>query len=205
MTVSTVPLRSKNLPAEERHERLNRVNISVVEYGDEMTSQDLKSPEELDEFLADLSVEEKHPEGRLFIVQDLSTCMIEKLGAAFDIEPYFFRSHIGDYVWLNTRDPQAEIPDLEAFSASSNYFSVQYVQPRYFETQESLKKAKLEAESFNVLRRIDHDGRFKTWSDMSGSDVGLVRSKASLWVRPNLPNQKGWLGEESSHPAEGLS
>ena len=195
MTVSTVPLRSRNLPVEERHERLNRVNISVVEYGDEMTSQDLKSPEELDEFLADLSVEEEHPEGRIIVVQDLSTCMIEKLGAAFDIEPYFFRSHIGDYVWLNTRDPQAEIPDLAAFSDSSSYFSIQYVQPRYFESQESLKKAKLETESFNVLRRIDHDGRFKTWSDMPGSDVGLVRSKVSLWVRPNRLEQKGWLGE----------
>lgn len=195
MTVSTVPLRSKNLPAEERQERLNRVNISVVEYGEEVKSQDLKSPEELDEFLSDMSVEEEEPEGRLIIVQDLSTCMIEKLGAAFDIEPYFFRSHIGDYVWLNTRDPQAEIPDLEAFSNSSNYFSVQYVQPRYFETQESLKKAKAETESFNVLRRVDHDGRFKTWSDMPGSDVGLVRSKASLWVRSNRGWQNGWLGE----------
>lgn len=195
MTVGTVPLRSKNLTAEDRDERLNRVNISVVEYGDEMSSKDLKSPEELDDFLAGLRVEEEHPTGRLLVVQDLSTCMIEKLGAAFDVEPWFFRSHIGDYVWLNTRDPQAEIPDLEAFSISSNHFSVQYVQPRYFETQESLKKAKAQTEYFNVLRRIDHDGRFKPWSDMPGSDVGLVRSKASLWVRPDRPDQKGWLGE----------
>ena len=127
MTVGTVPLRSKNLTAEDRRERLNRVNISVVEYGDEMSSKDLKSSEELDDFLADLRVEGKHPEGRLLVVQDLSTCMIEKLGAVFDVEPWFFRSRIGDYVWLNTRDPQAEILDLEAFSISSNHFSVQYV------------------------------------------------------------------------------
>lgn len=195
MTASTVPLRCKNLTAEERHERLNRVNISVVEYREKMKSQDLKSSEELDDFLEGLRGEEEYPQGRLLVVQDLSTLMIEKLGATFDIEPGFFRSHIGDYVWLNTRDPQAEIPDLEAFSTSSNYFSIQYVQPRYFETQESLKKAKAEAESFNVLRRIDHDGRFKPWSDMPGSDVGLVRSKASLWVRPNRPDQKGWFGK----------
>lgn len=195
MTVGTVPLRCKNLTAEERDERLNRVNISIVEYGDEMSSNELKSPDELDEFLADVSVEEKRPQGRLLIVQDLSTCMIEKLGAAFDVEPWFFRAHIGDYVWLNTRDPQAEIPSLEAFSTSSNAFSIQYVQPRYFETKESLKKAKVQTDSFNVLRRIDHDGRFKPWSDIAGSDVGLVRSKASLWVRPNRPEQEGWLGE----------
>jgi hypothetical protein len=200
MTVSTVPLRCKNLTVEERHERLNRVNISVVEYGTEMRAQDLKSPDELDEFLEELRVEKEHPDGRLLVVQDLSTCMIEKLGATFDIEPGFFRSQIGDYVWLNTRDPQAEIPNLEAFSSSSNYFSIQYVQPRYFETQESLKNAKAQAESFNVLRRIDHDGRFKAWSDMSGSDVGLVRSKASLWVRPNRSEQNGWLGKWNFKP-----
>ena len=98
MTVGTVPLRCKNLTTEEREERLNRVNISVIEYGNEMRSKDLKSPEQLHRFLDDLSVEEKHPEGRLLIVQDLSTCMIEKLGAAFDVEPWFFRAHIGDYV-----------------------------------------------------------------------------------------------------------
>lgn len=200
MTVSTVPLRCKNLTVEERHERLNRVNISVVEYGTEMRAQDLKSPDELDAFLEELRVEKEHPDGRLLVVQDLSTCMIEKLGATFDIEPGFFRSQIGDYVWLNTRDPQAEIPNLEAFSSSSNYFSIQYVQPRYFETQESLKNAKAQAESFNVLRRIDHDGRFKAWSDMSGSDVGLVRSKASLWVRPNRSEQNGWLGKWNFKP-----
>jgi hypothetical protein len=72
---------------------------------------------------------------------------------------------------------------------------VQYVQPRYFESQESLRKANLEAESFNVLRRIDCDGRFKPWSDRPGSDVGLVRSKASLWVSPKNLGQKGWLGK----------
>lgn len=136
------------------------------------------------------------PEGRLLVVQDLSTYMIEKLGSTFDIEPGFFRSHIGDYVWLNTRDPQAEIPDLEAFSIKSSYFSVQYVQPRYFENQGQLEQAKSQAESFNVLRRIDHDGRFKPWSDMPGSDIGLVRSKVSLWVRPNKSSNRGWLGEK---------
>ena len=71
------------------------------------------------------------------------------------------KCHTNLLTGLNTRDPQAEIPELEAFSVSSNAFSVQYVQPRYFESQESLKKAKAQTENFNVLRRIDHDGRFK--------------------------------------------
>jgi hypothetical protein len=194
MTVSTLPLKCRTLTPEDRYERLNRVNVSIVEYGDQMSSQVLRTPDELDAFLEGLHNDGEAQKHRLLVVQDLSTRMIENLGVAFDIEPGFFRSHIGDYVWLNTRDPQAEIPDLEALSISSNYFSAQYVSPRYFENKEQLIKAKAQAESFNVLRRIDHDGRFKTWSDMPGSDVGLVRSKVSLWVRPNKGSNQGWLG-----------
>jgi hypothetical protein len=49
---------------------------------------------------------------------------------------------------------------------------------------ERLNVAKAQAEFFNVLRRGDHDGRFKEWDDLyARSRVGLVRSKVSLWVR----------------------
>lgn len=157
MTVSTAPLRCRDLP--DRSQRLNRVNISVLEYGNEITSRFLDSPDKLDHFLKEVTTSTHAPDGRLLVVEDLSTCMIEKLGSAFDIEPGFFRSHIGDYVWLNTRDPQAEVPDLEAPSAKSPYFSVQYVQPRYFQTKASLDRAKAQTESWNILRRIDNDGR----------------------------------------------
>ncbi len=194
MTVSTIPLRSKDLLRGERQERLSHVDISVIEHGDELSSKHLKSREQLDDFLDGLKDEAESRKPRLMVVSDLSTVMIEKLGLAFDIEPGFFRSHIGDYVWLNTRDPQAEIPDLESFSQSSNYFSMQYVSPRYFENEEQLEKAKKQAEGFNVLRRVDHDGRFKSWSDKSGSDVGLVRCKMSLWVRPKREVEEAWLG-----------
>jgi hypothetical protein len=30
--------------------------------------------------------------------------------------------------------------------------------------------------------------------DMPGSDVGLVRSKVSLWIRPNKGEDQPWLG-----------
>lgn len=197
MTVSTVPLRSKTLirSAEHREERLNRVDISVVDYGEELATKDLKTPEQLDEFLESLTTEFELNKPRLLVVSDLSTLMIERLGSTFDIEPGFFRSHIGDYVWLNTRDPQAEIPSLEAFSRQSNHFSMQYVIPRYFENREQLEAAKAQAETFNVLRRIDHDGQFKSWSDKNGSDVGLVRCKVSLWVRPDRGLNQPWLGQ----------
>jgi len=71
MTVSTVPLRSRTLTPEQRRERLNRVNISVVEYGDDMCSKDLRTPDELDEFLTQLSQEGATQKSRLLVVQDL--------------------------------------------------------------------------------------------------------------------------------------
>ena len=73
MTVSTVPLRCRTLTPDDRHERLNRVSISVVEYGDEMSSKDLRTADELDEFLGNLSQEGAAQRHRLLVVQDLST------------------------------------------------------------------------------------------------------------------------------------
>lgn len=199
MTISTVPLKAKDLTLEMREERLNRVTISVIECGGELSTLDLSTPQELDTFLNSVTQPEKTKIPRLLVVQDLSALMIEKLGMAFDIEPGFFRSHIGQYVWLNTRDPQAEIPDLEAFSVNLNYFSIQYASPRYFENQSQLDKAKKQTESFNVSRSIDHDGAFRDWSDKKGSDVGLVRNKVSLWVRPKRDPAQAWLGEKMLH------
>lgn len=115
MTISTVPLRAKDLTPDMREERLNRVKISVIECGEELSTLELSTPRQLDTFLAAVAQPQEAKKPRLLVVQDLSTIMIERLGMAFDIEPGFFRSHIGQYVWLNTRDPQAEIPDLEAF------------------------------------------------------------------------------------------
>lgn len=37
----------------------------------------------------------------LFVVEDLSREVIEILGSHFDIDPFFFRAHIDDYVSYN--------------------------------------------------------------------------------------------------------
>jgi len=40
----------------------------------------------------------------LYVVEDLSSDVIEVLGSGLEIEPSFFRAHIVDYVWYNVRD-----------------------------------------------------------------------------------------------------
>lgn len=133
-----------------------------------------------------------HP--RLFVVEDLSREVIEAFGARFDVNPLFFRGHISDYMWYNTRDPWVELPDLDIASRKRSFMHVRYVHTRYFRDEGSLRRAKWEAGGFNVLRRVDKEGNWVPGLDMPNSDVGLVRSRTSLWIRPNKPGEKGVLG-----------
>ena len=132
---------------------------------------------------------------RLFVVEDLSRDVIEALGARFDVDPLFFRGHISDYMWHNTRDPWVELPDLDLVSRQRSYLHVRYVQTKYFRSEDSLKKAQWEAGGFNVLRRVDKDGNWVKDVDIPNSDVGLVRSRTSFWIRPNKSGENGVLGE----------
>lgn len=132
---------------------------------------------------------------RLFVIEDLSADVIEALGARFDVDPLFFRGHISDYMWHNTRDPWVELPDLDIMSRKRSYMHVRYVQTRYFRSEDSLRRARWEAGGFNVLRRVDKDGNWVPDVDIPNSDVGLVRSKTSIWIRPNKHGEDGILGE----------
>jgi hypothetical protein len=40
---------------------------------------------------------------------------------------------------------------------------------------------------------------------MLGSDVGLVRSKVSLWVRPNMDSDQGWFGKHRPQNTQDLT
>lgn len=120
---------------------------------------------------------------RLYVVEDLSRDVIELLGTKLDIDPLFFREHINDYTWYNTRDPWVELPDLDIVSRSRPYFRLTYMQPRYFKTQESYKEAIRQAGHFNVLRRLDVDLEHTSRFDKEEATVALVRSKVSLWIR----------------------
>lgn len=83
-------------------------------------------------------------------------------------------------------------------SEAAFLLNLRYVQPRFFENDHSVKAAKAELASFNVLRRIDLEGSAisgtENWWDGTGGVVGLIRHKASLWVRPDKGND-AWLGD----------
>ena len=188
----------------EVKERSSRTEVAVLDFGtipngpngEKVRRKDCKNSKELVEALS--LRQDKSPDvtARLYIVEDLSTDVIEALGAKFDIDPLFFRNQMGDYMWNNPRDQWVDLPSLDAVSRKRSFFSIRYFQPRYFRSELSYNQGITEMANFNVLRRMDNNRPWEGTAlyDTRGSDVGLVRSKMSLWVRKNETKEDMVLG-----------
>ena len=197
MKVTTAPPKQKFLNDQDRRERASRVKVSMLTFEPNAAvhRDDYVNFRELDVALNGNQVAHANVHARLFVVEDLSRDVIEAFGARFDIDPLFFRGHLSDYIWCNPRDPWVELPDLDMMSRKRSYLHVRYAQTRYFRSEDSLKMAQQEAGGFNVLRRVDRDGSWIPDVDIPKSDVGLIRSRTSLWIRPNKPGETGVLGK----------
>ncbi|KAL9044712.1 MAG: hypothetical protein Q9214_002168 [Letrouitia sp. 1 TL-2023] len=197
MEASTAPAKAKLLSVREKAERLNRVKASVLSFSDvqDVERKDSNSLEGLTYLLkhSDSNIKKN----RLIVLEDLSSGLIELLGSHFDVDPRFFRSHLEDHTWFNTKDPWVELPELDSTIKSRSYFTIRYVQARYFENDLYSQAAKRQAGSFNVLRRIDLEGSAESgtdkWWDGTGGSVGIIRHKVSLWVKPQRENDT-WTG-----------
>lgn len=200
METTCAPPKHKFLLDIHRAERAQRIHVSSPDFQsagnvirtDHRTVNELRSALQV-AYRRDR--DRSHP--ILFVVQDLSQDVIEVLGNELNIDPRFFRGHISDYYWYNIRDPWVELPDLEIFAQSSQYCSVRFFQPRYFLHDEAAR-AKDELGTFNVLRYVDIGDDRAPAIDELGSSVGLVRSKTSLWTRPDPNENHQVLGESSS-------
>ena len=185
MRVSTSPPQWRFLDAGEMRERASRVKITLLEFGSHLKIRhDITNIEDLAFHLSSDSYESEDAIARFFVVEDLSRDVIETLGSALDVDPMFFRGHISDYTWYNTRDPWTELPEMDLVSRFQSFFHVRYAQTRYFREPGSYARARLETGSFNVLRRINPDGNWIPGADIPGSDVGMVRCRMSFWVQP---------------------
>lgn len=194
MRVTTSPPKLKFLNTANRLERASRTKVSLLDFSNagNVDRIDIHNATDLREALDQPN--SKQLNARLIVVEDLSRDVIECLGSRFDVDPLFFRSHISDYTWHNTRDPWVELPDLDIVARKRSYFYVRYVQTRYFREDMDLTDARRQAGLFNVLRRVDRDGNWVPGADIRGSDVGLIRSKTSLWVKPRKDGENGVLG-----------
>jgi len=203
MEVSTTPARWKDFQSrkkeDERNTRATKTNVTRLDYLDSGKTEktDCKTLAALTEALRETTQAENHDKVqlRLFVVEDLSRDVIEILGARFDVEPAFFREHIVDYAWYNTRDPWVDPPNLDAAATRQRWFQLRFPRARYFKTTESFKNGRAEAESFNVLRRPDDDQNNKAWWDEDGAIVGITRTRASFWLRHGEGQEKEAVGK----------
>lgn len=183
-----------------RDRRAALTNVAVVDFSQAAgTAEVVNKIKDGDTLLEVLQTPQPLGVDRLYVVEDLSRDMIEYLGRELDIDPLFFREHINDYTWYNTRDPWVELPDLDIVARDRNFFRLSYVQPRYFTDIKSFRGAKEQAGRFNVLRRLDDDGNHKALFDSDRAVVALQRSKASFWLKPRDASDKGgFTGKHSS-------
>ncbi|RYP67925.1 hypothetical protein DL771_006958 [Monosporascus sp. 5C6A] len=125
---------------------------------------------------------EERPKLRLYVIEDLSRCVIEHFGSRFGVDPSFFQSHLVDYAWCNIRDYWRDPPSLYIASQHQSWFKLRFVIPRYFATPAAFDKGTKEAETFNVFRRPDDDQNRSRWD--KEAIVGITRTRASFWLRP---------------------
>jgi hypothetical protein len=127
---------------------------------------------------------------RLYVVEDLSRDVIELLGSHLDIDPCFFREHIVDYAWFNTRDRWLNPPMLDLISRRQDWFNLRYVSARYHNDDEDYQKARKEAEQWNVLRRPDDDLNNKAYWDALDAKVAIARQRLGFWSRRAEPGKE---------------
>ncbi|KAJ3563148.1 hypothetical protein NPX13_g8301 [Xylaria arbuscula] len=206
MEVGTDPLRWKNFHGDDKinaytypedhegrgkrqSERAQRTNVGQLEYLNDNTVKlvgQYTTPEQLTAALRDSDkrgkrgLRDRSQVGlRLFVVEDLSREVIERLGYHFDIDPDFFRSHIMDYAWFNIRDPFWDPPSLYMNTARRDWHQVRFCRARYFPSPATFSKGQDAVNQFNVGRKL-YDDENKAYWDTNLPDKGgtgwLVRA-----------------------------
>ncbi|KAF1945374.1 hypothetical protein EJ02DRAFT_53692 [Clathrospora elynae] len=197
--VGTTPLRWNELKQhpEELKQRADKTKITYIEYQPATAPKTtpINNPEALREILHALEDDRaKDPPLRLFLVEDLSRQVIELLGSRFDIDPLFFREQIDDYVWHNTRDPWAMPPSLMSNMKHRQWFRMRNVRLRYYRSEEAFQESRLEANSWNVLRRPDNDENRWRYQDRDGAVVSIIRTRTTVWIGKDKRCGNGTVG-----------
>lgn len=139
---------------------------------------------DLDDLTSLLSVTTKRQDdlcGRLLIVEDLSTDVVETLGSMLDIDPFFFASHIDTFQpdMATTRPSTAALPST---MRSQNFLNLHYHRVIKFE---NLEYKNVLLRDMNVPRKVKILPRTK------GCHFGLARhccstlkteGKDGLWL-----------------------
>ncbi|WZH44081.1 uncharacterized protein QYS62_005097 [Fusarium acuminatum] len=162
--------------------------------------------EELERSAKNIKIANQTDQFNLFVVEDLSRDVIEILGSVFGIDPRFFRAHITENVWNNVRDRWRDPSLLDVDAQRRDWFQMRFMRSRYFTNQKDLHDAEKETNKFNIMRRIITDNSDTFWdkdpklcqnwwpwgsaqreTTPVDAKVGLIRSRATFWLSPDLP------------------
>ncbi|KAH8600737.1 hypothetical protein B0O99DRAFT_287982 [Bisporella sp. PMI_857] len=196
MEVSTMPSKWKFLTSSQISDRAKRTRVAMLDLSPSSSTRlDIQNSEKLNQLISDPNFNHNPEHARIFILEDLSRDMVEVFGAAYDIDPLFFRGHLLDYLWYNIRDPWVDLPDLEGVVQGRNFFNIRYMIPKYFQSQDSIEQAVEQLGGWNVIRRIEQElsWKIRLKRKIKDSTVGVIRGKASLWIRRNKEGESGLL------------
>ncbi|EFX04211.1 hypothetical protein CMQ_1139 [Grosmannia clavigera kw1407] len=198
MQVGTAPKREEHMNNMEKAERRERTKVAVLNFSnpESMTSTNCNSPSELaaslDKYLYD---SENMKTSVLFLVEDLSTSVMEQLGKALDVDPTFFRNHLEDHTWFNIKDNWVDLPELGSQSQGRKFVTLRYMTTQFFEDEALAEEAKAETVNWNVLRRVDLESQVKSgdlaWWAESRHRVGILRPRMSIW---STWSGSSWVG-----------
>lgn len=123
--------------------------------------------------------------GRLLVVEDLSSDVVETLGSLLNIDPIFFASHIDTFqIDIATARPSANT--LPSTKRSQNFLNLHYHRVLEFENLESKQ---------GLLRDMNVPQKVVILPQLKGTNVALARHCCSI-----LKTDKDglWLGKEIS-------
>ncbi|KAI0970408.1 hypothetical protein F4678DRAFT_473259 [Xylaria arbuscula] len=218
MEVGTDPLRWRNFhgddknnvytyPDDRQHreekqrDRVRKTHVRQLEYLSNGTVKlvgNYTTPEELTDALESSQtmkgVEELagiHAKLKLFVVEDLSREVIERLGYHFDIDPDFFRAHILDFAWFNIRDPFWDPPTLHMNAIRKDWYQIRFCRARYFTSQAMFTEGQDAANRFNIGRKLYEDENKAYWDTTIPRP--LVKPK-HVPCHGLVDHLKGWFG-----------
>lgn len=122
--------------------------------------------------------------GRILVIDDISSHVLETLGSFLNIDPLFFASHIDTFLIdvLTTRPSTVTLPST---TRSQNFVNLHYHRLVEFENLESRQVLHRD---MNVPRKV------KILPRLEGLNIGLVRHCCS--VLKTQGSDGSWLGRE---------
>lgn len=108
--------------------------------------------------------------GRLLIIEDITTEIVETLGCLLNIDPFFFASHI-DTFRIDVARARPSMANLPSIMRTQNFLNLHYHRVVEIENPES---------THELLRDMNVPRVVRVLSKFKGTNIGLVRHCCSI-------------------------